>query len=45
MARAAELSQLLGQLVGILTELASLVAGPAAIVRDMIASSKQGQAG
>jgi hypothetical protein len=45
MARAAELSQLLERLVGVVTELASLTAGPAAIIRDMAASRKKGQAG
>jgi hypothetical protein len=45
MARAVELSQLLERLVGVITELASLTTGPAAILRDMIASSKKGKAG
>lgn len=45
MNRAAELSQLLNQLVGTITELASLTFGPAAIIRDMIMSSKKGEAG
>jgi hypothetical protein len=45
MARAAELSQLLERLIGVITEMASLTAGPAAIMRDMIASSKKTKAG
>jgi len=45
MARAAELSQLLERLVGVVTELASLTVGPAAIIRDMAASRKKGQTG
>jgi hypothetical protein len=45
MARAAELSQLLGRLVGVITELAGLTVGPAAVIRDMIASSMKGKAG
>jgi hypothetical protein len=45
MARAAELSQLLERLVRVITEMASLTAGPAAIMRDMIASSKKTKAG
>jgi hypothetical protein len=45
MGRAAELSQLLERLVGVITELASLAVGPAAIIRDMIASGKKGKAG
>jgi len=45
MARAAELSQLLEGLVGVVTDLVSLAAGPAAIIRDMVASRKKGQAG
>jgi len=42
MARAAELSQLLERLVGVVTELASLTTGPAAIFRDMVTSGKKG---
>ncbi len=42
---AAELSQLLERLVVVVTELASLTAGPAAIIRDMVASRKKGPAG
>ena len=38
MARAAALSQLLERLVRVVTELARLTAGPAAILRDMVAS-------
>ena len=45
MSRAAELSQLLNQLVRTITELASLTVGPAAIIRDMIMSNKKGEAG
>ena len=45
MSRAAELSQSLEKLVGVISELATLTAGPAAILRDMIASSKRGKAG
>jgi hypothetical protein len=45
MARAAELSQLLERLVGVVTEFASLTVGPAAIFRDMVASGKKGAAG
>jgi hypothetical protein len=45
MSRAAELSQLLERLVGVITELASLTAGPGAIIRDMLATSKKGKAG
>ena len=45
MARAAELSQLLGRLIRVITELTALTAGPATIIRDMIASSKKGSAG
>jgi hypothetical protein len=41
MARAAGLSQLLERLVGVITEMASLTAGPAAIIRDIVASSKK----
>lgn len=43
MSRGAELSQLLEQLVGVLTELAALTAGPVAIIRNMVATSKQNQ--
>ena len=45
MSRAAELSQLLERLVGVITELASLTAGPGAILRDMLATSKKSKAG
>jgi hypothetical protein len=45
MSRAAELSQLVEQLVRVITELASLTAGPVAIIRDMLSSSKKGKAG
>jgi hypothetical protein len=41
MGRAAGLSQLLERLVAVITEMASLTAGPAAIMRDMIISSKK----
>ena len=42
MARATELSQLLECLAGGVTELASLAAWPAALIRDMVASRKKG---
>lgn len=42
MARAAELSELLEPLVGVITQLASLTADPAAIVRDIVASNRSG---
>ena len=45
MARAAELSQLLERLVGVVAELASLTSGPAAIIRDMMASRRKDHAG
>jgi hypothetical protein len=45
MGRAAGLSQLLERLVAVITEMASLTTGPAAIIRDMIASSKKAKAG
>jgi len=45
MAGAADLSQLLDRLVRVIAELASLTVGPAAILRDMAASRKKGQAG
>lgn len=45
MGRAAGLSQLLERLVAVITEMASLTTWPAAIIRDMIASSKKAKAG
>jgi len=45
MTRAADLSQLLERLVEVITELASLTVEPAAILRDMIASSTTGKVG
>lgn len=45
MARAAELSQLLERLIGVVTDLASLTTGPAAIYRDIVASGKKRAAG
>jgi hypothetical protein len=45
MARAAELSQLLERLVVVITELASLTVGAAAIMRDMVTSKKKDRAG
>lgn len=45
MTRAAELSQLLERLVGVITELASLTIGPAGILRDMIAPNEKTKAG
>ena len=45
MAGAAELSQLLGRIILVdAMELASLTVGPVAILRDMVASRKTGQA-
>ena len=41
MKRAAELSQLLERLVGVITELASLASKPGAIVQDMLNSPKR----
>jgi hypothetical protein len=41
MARGAELSPLLDRLVRVLTEMAQLTVGPAAILRDMVASTKK----
>ena len=41
MARGAELSPLLNRLARVLTEMAQLTVGPAAIVRDMVASTKK----
>jgi hypothetical protein len=45
MKRAAELSELLERLVGVITELASLTIGPGAIVRDMTDSRKTTKTG
>lgn len=45
MARAAELSQWLERLVVIITDLASLTVGPAAIIKDILASRKKDQVG
>jgi hypothetical protein len=45
MARAAELSELLGRLVGVISELASLTVGPAAILRDMKHTATRAKAG
>ena len=42
MARAADLSQLLERLVGVVTELALLTAAPGAIINDMIVTRKKG---
>ena len=45
MARAAELSQLLERLLGLITEFASMTVGVGATFRDMLASRKRGKAG